>query len=61
MLKTVRDFLVDEGGDNLVVMGILIAVTAMIAFGVTSFLKPKIKSGADKGGSNLDSANTLTY
>lgn len=61
MFKTLSDFMKDEGGDNLVVYGIIIAVTGMIAFGAFNFLKPKIKSGVNVGGSNIDSASTLTY
>lgn len=61
MLKTFFYFLNDEGGDNMVVYGIILAITGMIAYGAFSFLKPKIKSGAGVGGSNIDSANSLTY
>lgn len=61
MFETMKCFLADEGGDNLIVMGIVAAVLGMLAYGVTSFIKPRVKSGADKAGSNLDSANSLTY
>lgn len=62
MFITVRNFIADEAGDNLVVYGIILAITGIIAYGAFGgVLKPKIKSGVDVGGSNIDNAAALTY
>lgn len=59
-LKQVKGFYKDESGDILQV-GIVMGILAVIAVGALVFLGPKIKSMFSHTGAQLDKAQQVTY
>lgn len=60
LINKVKDFYLDESGDILQV-GIVMGILAVIAVGALVYIGPKIKAMFDKSGSALDQGKNVSY
>jgi Flp pilus assembly pilin Flp len=60
LIKKVKGFYKDESGDILQV-GIIMGILAVIAVGALVYMGPKIKAMFDKSGSALDQGKGVNY
>lgn len=60
LIKKVKGFYKDESGDILQV-GIIMGILAVIAVGALVYMGPKIKAMFDKSGSALDQGKGVKY